>query len=45
MQSSGNAEGMRNLIDTTLPASIGRVMQNSRVFGSSILALGKLLII
>ncbi|KAI8051112.1 hypothetical protein BDF22DRAFT_89497 [Syncephalis plumigaleata] len=39
MQSSGNAEGMRNLIDTTLPASIGRVMQNSRVFGSSILAL------
>ncbi|RKP24153.1 hypothetical protein SYNPS1DRAFT_23756, partial [Syncephalis pseudoplumigaleata] len=39
MQSSGNAEGMRNLIDTSLPASIGRVMQNSRVFGSSILAL------
>jgi E3 ubiquitin-protein ligase HUWE1 len=34
MQSSGTADGMRNLIDSSLPNSILKVFQNSRLFGS-----------
>ena len=34
MQSSGTADGMRNLIDSTLPNSILKVFQNSRLFGA-----------
>jgi E3 ubiquitin-protein ligase HUWE1 len=41
MQSAGTADGLRNLIDTSLPESIKKVFEQPKVFGSSIFALGK----
>ena len=41
MQSAGTADGLRNLIDTSLPDSIKKVFEQPKVFGSSIFALGK----
>nr|CAG8455076.1 13988_t:CDS:10 [Entrophospora candida] len=38
MQSSGNADGLRNLIDTTLPESLKKVFEQPSIFGSSIYA-------
>ncbi|KAJ3321382.1 hypothetical protein HDV06_004367 [Boothiomyces sp. JEL0866] len=34
MQSSGTADGMRNLIDTSLPKSLLIIFENSQLFGS-----------
>jgi len=42
MQSAGTADGLRNLIDTSLPDSIKKVFEQPKVFGSSIFALGKI---
>ncbi|OZJ01676.1 hypothetical protein BZG36_05393, partial [Bifiguratus adelaidae] len=39
MQASGTADGLRNLIDTTLPATLRRVISNAQVFGPSVYAL------
>ncbi|GBC34534.2 DUF913-domain-containing protein [Rhizophagus irregularis DAOM 181602=DAOM 197198] len=39
MQSAGTADGLRNLIDTSLPDSIKKVFEQPKVFGSSIFAL------
>ncbi|RIA89170.1 hypothetical protein C1645_825193 [Glomus cerebriforme] len=39
MQSAGTADGLRNLIDTSLPDSIKKVFEHPKVFGSSIFAL------
>jgi E3 ubiquitin-protein ligase HUWE1 len=44
MQSAGTADGLRNLIDTSLPDSIKKVFEHPKVFGSSIFALGKILV-
>ena len=42
MQSSGTAEGLRGLLDSSLLKSVKRIMQHRAVFGPSALALGKL---
>ncbi|KAF0392672.1 E3 ubiquitin-protein ligase HUWE1 [Gigaspora margarita] len=39
MQASGTADGLRNLIDTSLPDSLKKVFEQPNVFGSSIYAL------
>jgi len=41
MQTSGTADGLRNLIETSLPESINSILGQPNVFGSSIYALGK----
>lgn len=40
MQSSGTAEGLRGLLDSTLLKSVKKIMENGEVFGPSILAIG-----
>lgn len=40
MQSSGTAEGLRGLIDTSLLQSIKRIMEYRGLFGPSVLPLG-----
>ena len=42
MQSPGTQEGLRNLIDTTLPATLKDVMENSASLGTSVYAHGML---
>lgn len=39
MQTSGNADRMRNLIDTTLPASIRSIFDNAAVFGANVFGI------
>jgi E3 ubiquitin-protein ligase HUWE1 len=39
MQTSGVTDGLRNLIDSSLPKSVKSVMENPRVFGPQIFAL------
>ena len=41
MQSSGTAEGLRGLLDSSLIKSVKKIMENGDVFGPSILAIGK----
>jgi E3 ubiquitin-protein ligase HUWE1 len=41
MESSGTADGLRNLIDSTLPHSLKLVVEQPRVFGNSVFALCK----
>jgi E3 ubiquitin-protein ligase HUWE1 len=41
MESSGTADGLRNLIDSTLPHSLKLVVEQPQVFGNSVFALGK----
>ncbi|KAI7822225.1 hypothetical protein BC939DRAFT_194256 [Gamsiella multidivaricata] len=38
MQSPGTQEGLRNLIDTTLPATLKHIMENPQAFGTAIYA-------
>lgn len=38
MQTSGTADGLRNLIETNLPKAMKRIYENTEVFGSSIFA-------
>lgn len=40
MQSSGTAEGLRGLLDSTLLKSVKKVLQNRSVFGPAILPIG-----
>lgn len=42
MQSSGTAEGLRGLLDSSLLKSAKKIMQNRSVFGPAILPIGKL---
>ncbi|KAI8637213.1 hypothetical protein BD408DRAFT_447787 [Parasitella parasitica] len=39
MESSGTADGLRNLIDSTLPQSLKLIMEEPKLFGNSIFAL------
>ncbi|KAI8368284.1 uncharacterized protein BYT42DRAFT_522115 [Radiomyces spectabilis] len=39
MESSGTADGLRNLIDSSLPNSLKLIMENPKVFGNSVFAL------
>lgn len=39
MESSGTADGLRNLIDSTLPQSLKAIMENPKRFGNSIFAI------
>ncbi|CAO3635514.1 unnamed protein product [Mucor hiemalis] len=39
MESSGTADGLRNLIDSTLPQSLKMIMENPKLFGNSIFAI------
>ncbi|EIE81892.1 hypothetical protein RO3G_06597 [Rhizopus delemar RA 99-880] len=39
MESSGTADGLRNLIDSSLPQTLKSVMDNPKLFGNSIFAL------
>ncbi|KAI8364986.1 hypothetical protein EDC96DRAFT_443776, partial [Choanephora cucurbitarum] len=39
MESSGTADGLRNLIDSTLPYSLKSIMESPSVFGNSIFSL------
>ncbi|KAI8991027.1 hypothetical protein BDF20DRAFT_908845 [Mycotypha africana] len=39
MEASGTADGLRNLIDSTLPHSLRIIMENPKIFGNSIFAL------
>lgn len=41
MQSSGTAEGLRGLIDSSLLKSIQKVMEHRSLFGPSVLPIGK----
>jgi E3 ubiquitin-protein ligase HUWE1 len=43
MESSGTADGLRNLIDSSLPHSLKLVVEQPQVFGNSVFALGKLM--
>ena len=43
MQTSGNADRMRNLIDTSLPESLHDIFKNPKGFGASVYGIGKLL--
>jgi E3 ubiquitin-protein ligase HUWE1 len=45
MQSSGTAEGLRNLIDMSLLKSIKKVVEYRGLFGSSVFPLGELLVL
>lgn len=40
MESSGTADGLRNLIDSSLPHSLKLVVEQPQVFGNSVFALG-----
>jgi E3 ubiquitin-protein ligase HUWE1 len=40
MQSSGSAEGLRGLIDTSILSSIKKIIENRVLFGPSILPIG-----
>jgi hypothetical protein len=40
MQASGNAEGLRGLIDSSLLKSLKKVMEQRTLFGPSVLAIG-----
>jgi len=42
MQSGGTAEGLRNLIDSELPKSLLRTLQNANKLGAPVLAIGEL---
>ncbi|KAF7724152.1 hypothetical protein EC973_001277 [Apophysomyces ossiformis] len=39
MESSGTDEGLRNLIDSSLPQSLKLIVENPKVFGNSVFAL------
>lgn len=39
MESSGTADGLRNLIDSSLPATLKMIMDHTKSFGNSIFAL------
>ncbi|KAN0062881.1 E3 ubiquitin-protein ligase tom1 [Thecaphora frezii] len=39
MTSTGTGEGLRNLIDGSLPASLKKIIDNRRIFGPQVLAL------
>ena len=41
MQASGGTEGLRNLVDSELPKSVMRILDEPTVYGSRIFALGK----
>ena len=41
MQSSGTAEGLRSLIDTSLLKSIKKIVEYRGLFGSSVFPLGQ----
>lgn len=41
MQASGTSEGLRSLIDSTLPKSIKKVVENRGLFGPAIFAIGQ----
>lgn len=41
MQSTGTSEGLRGLIDSTLPQSIKKIMEYRGLFGPNLLPLGK----
>lgn len=41
MESSGTADGLRNLIESSIPQSLLQIISNPKVFGSSVLPLGK----
>lgn len=45
MQASGTSEGLRGLIDGSLPKSIKKIIQNRGLFGPAIFAIGKSLYI
>lgn len=40
MQSSGSHEGLRTLIDSSLPGSVKKIMEHRHVFGHQVFALG-----
>lgn len=40
MQSPGTQEGLRNLIDTTLPSTLKAIMENPNALGTSVYAHG-----
>jgi len=40
MQSSGTAEGLRGLIDTSILTSIKKIMEYRGLFGPSVLPIG-----
>lgn len=40
MQSGGTAEGLRNLIDSELPKSLLKTLQNANKLGAPVLAIG-----
>lgn len=42
MQSGGTIDALRNLIDSQLPKSLRRILQNANALGAPVLALGKL---
>lgn len=44
MQSTGTSEGLRGLIDSTLPQSIKKIMEYRGLFGPNLLPLGEHLI-
>ena len=45
MQSSGAAEGLRGLLDSSLLKSSKKIMQNRAIFGPSALALGGFIVL
>lgn len=42
MQASGTSEGLRTLIDSSLPASVKKIMASRATFGPAIFAIGRL---
>lgn len=40
MQSSGTAEGLRGLLDSSLLKSVKKIMDNRSIFGPSVLPIG-----
>jgi E3 ubiquitin-protein ligase HUWE1 len=42
MQTSGSADRMRNLIESTLPKSILFILDNSKSFGANVFGIGML---
>jgi E3 ubiquitin-protein ligase HUWE1 len=44
MQSTGTSEGLRGLIDSSLPQSIKKIMEYRGLFGPNLLPLGKHLV-
>lgn len=41
MQSGGTIDALRNLIDSQLPKSLLRILQNANALGAPVLALGR----